>query len=190
VFQIDQPEVVEFLTTTLAGLEVEPTADVRSVPIDLRNDWPAALQQSGFDPAAPTAWIAEGLLPFLPSEAQDRLLDNITELSAPGSRLAAEIALVDNATFDEQAQAQMVSVTDRWREHGFDVELGDLGYAGARNGVAEYLNARGWHSQRTPLRQLLADNGLPVPRVGADDEASLPTTITAPRSGNSARRGG
>lgn len=173
VFQIDQPEVVEFLTTTLAGLGVAPTADLRSVPIDLRNDWPAVLRRSGFDPAIPTAWIAEGLLPFLPSEAQDRLLDNITALSAPGSRLAAEIALVDSATFDEQTQVRMVSVTDRWREHGLDLELGDLGYAGDREDVADYLDATGWHSERTPLRQLLANNGLPVPSAGADDEAVL-----------------
>jgi O-methyltransferase involved in polyketide biosynthesis len=35
-------------------------------------------------PARPTAWSAEGLLGYLPPEAQDRLLDTITELSAPG----------------------------------------------------------------------------------------------------------
>lgn len=31
---------------------------------------------------------------YLPPEAQDRLLDNITELSAPGSRLATEYHLM------------------------------------------------------------------------------------------------
>jgi methyltransferase (TIGR00027 family) len=171
VFQIDQPKVVEFLTTTLASLGASPTADVRSVPIDLRDDWPAALQAAGFDSGLPTAWIAEGLLPFLPPEAQDRLLDNITGLSATGSRLATEVALVDNDTFDEEAQSRMNDVTERWREHGFDLEFGHLGYAGERNDVAEYLDARGWRSERTPLRRLLADNGLPVPSAGADDEA-------------------
>jgi hypothetical protein len=73
-------------------------------------------------------------------------------------------------TFDEGAQARIVSVTDRWREHGLDLESGDLGYAGERNHVAEYLDAGGWRSERTPLRRLLADNGLPVPSAGADDE--------------------
>ena len=67
-----------------------PTADLRTVAIDLREDWPAALRDSGFDVAAPTAWSAEGLLVYLPPEAQDRLFDNITALSAPGSRLATE----------------------------------------------------------------------------------------------------
>jgi methyltransferase (TIGR00027 family) len=171
VFQIDQPQVVDFLTTTMASLGASPTADLRSVPIDLRDDWPAALQAAGFDSGLPTAWIAEGLLPFLPSEAQDRLLDNITHLSAPGSRLATEVALVDNNTFDESAQSQMNDVTESWREHGFDLEFGDLGYAGERNDVDEYLDARGWRSARTPLRELLAANGLGAFPVGHDGEA-------------------
>ena len=57
VFEIDQPEVIEFKTTTMAGLGAEPTADRRPVAVDLRNDWPAALADAGFDPASPTAWI-------------------------------------------------------------------------------------------------------------------------------------
>ena len=92
VYEIDQPAVLEFKAATLADLKAEPTADVRAVPIDLRHDWPAALRDAGFDAGKPTAWIAEGLLPFLPSDAQDRLLDSITALSADDSRLAAEVA--------------------------------------------------------------------------------------------------
>ena len=34
----------------------------------MRNDWPAALRAKGFDVAAPTAWIAEGLLVYLSAE--------------------------------------------------------------------------------------------------------------------------
>jgi O-methyltransferase involved in polyketide biosynthesis len=46
VYEIDQPQVIEFKTTTLAGLGAQPTATRRTVPIDLRADWPAALQAS------------------------------------------------------------------------------------------------------------------------------------------------
>ncbi|MGV9803962.1 class I SAM-dependent methyltransferase, partial [Mycobacterium sp. NPDC003449] len=60
VFEVDQPEVIEFKTRTLADLGAAPAADRRTVAIDLREDWPAALRAAGFDPAAPTAWIAEG----------------------------------------------------------------------------------------------------------------------------------
>src|SRR5882757_9098403 len=90
VYEIDQPEVIEFKTRTLAELGAEPTALRRTVAIDLRDDWPKALLDNGFDPKQPTAWIAEGLLVYLPPEAQDRLLDAVTALSAPGSRVATE----------------------------------------------------------------------------------------------------
>src|SRR5580698_1659039 len=87
VYEIDQPQVIEFKTRTLADLGAAPTVDRRAVAIDLRDDWVDALRGSGFDSTQPTAWLAEGLLGYLPPDAQDRLFDNITALSAPGSRL-------------------------------------------------------------------------------------------------------
>jgi methyltransferase (TIGR00027 family) len=157
VFEIDQPEVIEFKTATISALGAEPTANVRAVPVDLRHDWPAALRQAGFDTGQPAAWAAEGLLGFLPPEAQDRLLDNITALSADGSQLVAEVFL--DTSNNQQA---LNGATQKWREHGLDVELENLGFPGDRNDVAPYLTDRGWHPVRTPLNQLLADNGLPL----------------------------
>src|SRR5271166_4392327 len=90
VYELDQPRVIEFKTATLADLGASPTADRRPVAIDLRHDWPTALRGAGLDPTQPTAWSAEGLMPFLPPDAQDALLDNITMLSAAGSQLATE----------------------------------------------------------------------------------------------------
>ena len=84
VYEIDQPQVVEFKTSTMAALGAEPTAQRRVVAVDLRDDWPTALRDAGFDPGRPSAWSAEGLLMYLPPDAQDRLFDNITALSAPG----------------------------------------------------------------------------------------------------------
>jgi len=160
VFEIDQPQVIEFKTTTIAGLGAEPTADVRAVPIDLRQDWPAALRRAGFDTKRPAAWAAEGLLGFLPSEAQDRLLDNITALSADGSRLVAETFMNSPAALQAVAAAHQ-----RWYKHGLDVALDNLGYPGERNHVATYLDSHGWSSATLPLEQLLSDNGLlPPPR--------------------------
>src|SRR5262245_32086174 len=162
VFEIDQPEVLAFKAATLAELNARPTADVRTVPIDLRQDWPAALREAGFDPTMPCAWTAEGLLPFLPAEAQDRLLDNITELSADGSRLASEIAGTSRAGDGDQFWDSLKLVTKRWREHGLDIELGELGYSEEREDVAGYLDTRGWQSVQTSLHKLLSDAGLPA----------------------------
>jgi len=163
VFEIDQPQVIGFKTTTIAALGAEPTADIRAVPIDLRHDWPSALQQAGFDTGQPAAWAAEGLLGFLPADAQDRLLDSITALSADGSRLVAEVFL--NSGANQQA---LNAATQKWREYGLDVALDNLGFPGDRNDVATYLQDRGWQPVRTPLNQLLADNGLPLQSTDHD----------------------
>ena len=136
----------------------EPTAGLHTVAIDLRHDWPAALRAAGFDSAASTAWSAEGLLAFLPSDAQDRLLDNITALSAPGSRLIAE-----NMSAREGAATamrdRMHEIVDRWRAHGFDLEMTDLWYLGDRHDVADYLNARGWKTDQFTMAELFAEYG-------------------------------
>jgi methyltransferase (TIGR00027 family) len=163
VFEIDQPQVIDFKSATIGALGARPTADIRAVAIDLRHDWPSALQQAGFDTGRPTAWAAEGLLGFLPADAQDHLLDNITALSADGSRLVAEVFL--NSSANQQA---LNEATQKWRDNGLDVALENLGFPGDRNDVAAYLADRGWQPARTPLNQLLADNGLPLQPGGED----------------------
>jgi methyltransferase (TIGR00027 family) len=91
VYEIDLPKVLEYKAQTLARHGAEPTTDRRAVPVDLRDDWPQALRDAGFDPARPTAWLAEGLLPFLPAAAQEAMFDSVDQLSGPGSRAAVEI---------------------------------------------------------------------------------------------------
>lgn len=159
VYEIDQPQVIEFKTTTLAGLGAAPTAERRTISIDLRDDWPAALREGGFDVTRPTAWSAEGLLPYLPPEAQDRLFDNITALSAPGSRLATEHVPDPNAFSDERLQR----INERWQRFGLGLNAADLFYRGERNVVADYLTEHGWRVTAHPVRELYAHNGFEFP---------------------------
>ncbi len=183
VFEIDQARVIEFKTATLAELSASPTADRRAVPVDLRHDWPAALRAAGLDPSKPTAWSAEGLLPFLPPDAQDRLLDNITALSPAGSQLATEN--VQGAGDAVQTMAdRMREVTDQWREHGFDVEMTDLWYAGDRNDVVDYLDGHGWATSSTGVAELAAAYGLSSPTDSADRTPTLASLqyVTATRN--------
>jgi methyltransferase (TIGR00027 family) len=91
VYEIDQPQVLAFKAETLGARNARPAVRYRPVPIDLRADWPTALQEAGFDPSTPTAWSAEGLLPYLPAAGQNILFERILELSANGSRIAAEV---------------------------------------------------------------------------------------------------
>lgn len=159
VFEVDQPRVIEFKTATLAGLGAAPRADRRTVGIDLRDDWPAALRASGLDTGQPTAWIAEGLLAYLPPEAQDALLDHITALSAPGSRFAAE-HIPDMGVFrGERAQAWQ----GRWQSQGLNLDVGDLVWAGERNHVTDYLASHGWRVTAHPAEELHLANGFEFP---------------------------
>jgi methyltransferase (TIGR00027 family) len=161
VYEIDQPDVIEFKTKTLAELGAEPTAKRRTVAMDLRYDWPSALIEEGFDPNQPTAWSAEGLLGYLPPDAQDRLLDTITELSAPGSQVAVESVPNIDPADHEKAIERMKSASERWRDHGFNLDFAELVYLGDRNEAASYLSDRGWQLSRSSVKELFAANGLP-----------------------------
>ena len=168
VYEIDQPDVIEFKTRTLAELGAEPTAKRRTVAMDLRYDWPSALIEEGFDPNQPTAWSAEGLLGYLPPDAQDRLLDTITELSAPGSRVAVESVPNIDQGDHEKAIERMRAASARWRDHGFDLDFAELVYLGDRNEAASYLGDHGWHISQNSVKELFAANGLPP--IAEDNE--------------------
>jgi methyltransferase (TIGR00027 family) len=162
VFEVDQPQVIEFKTRTLTDLGAAPTADLRVVGVDLRNDWQAALRAKGFDVSTPTAWIAEGLLVYLPPDAQDQLFDNIASLSAAGSRLATEFVPSTDIFSDERSKER----SERWRRLGLDVDMKDLVYHGERSHLIRYLEAGGWQVTAHGVGDLYAANGFTLP----DDE--------------------
>jgi len=166
VFEVDQPEVIQFKSGTLACLGVDPSAERREIGIDLRNDWPKALLEGAFDRSKPTAWIAEGLLIYLPPDAQDRLFDSITELSAPGSRMATEFVPDMGVFLGERAQR----LSERIKEYGHGLDVFDLVYRGERSDVPEHLRRLGWLVSSHTTREILEANGFPFP----DDEAFAP----------------
>jgi methyltransferase (TIGR00027 family) len=161
VFEVDQPEVIAFKGATLNRIGATPRATLRTVGVDLRDDWPAALRDAGFDPAIPTAWIAEGLLVYLPPDAQDRLFDSITALSAPGSRVATEHMDMKSLPDDF---AKML--TERSRRFGSEIDLADLFYTGERHSAGEYLSSLGWRVAVRSTEEAFATNGFQLP----DDE--------------------
>ena len=185
VYEVDQPKVVEFKTATMARLGAEPTTERRTVSIDLREDWPTALRESGFDDTKPAAWSAEGLLMYLPPEAQDRLFDHITALSAPGSQLATEYHPDTGPTMAERGRA----MNDRWANLGCDVDLSGLFYEGERNNVAEYLGDRGWQVVARARRELFSDYGRPFPTDEALAAFRNIVSVIATATGSKKREG-
>jgi methyltransferase (TIGR00027 family) len=158
VYEIDQPQVIDFKTRTLRDMDATPTAHRRAVGIDLRQDWADALRRIGFDTGEPTVWIAEGLLiGFIPSDVQDRLFDNLTALSAPGSRAAAD--------YVSERQPPLLSqeheLAKRWRRFGYRGDMAEFTYPDDRHDVAESLAALGWTTVVTDLQKLFTATGLP-----------------------------
>jgi methyltransferase (TIGR00027 family) len=144
VYEIDQPKVLEYKSGTLSQHGVAPAATLRHVPIDLRHDWPKALRENGFDVSEPTAWLAEGLLMYLPGDAQDRLFEQVTDLSAPGSRVAAETVGVHAADRRARMRERFQQLSAQF-ELNEAIDVAELMYDDpARSDVASWLDAHGW----------------------------------------------
>jgi methyltransferase (TIGR00027 family) len=90
LWELDMPEVFAFKERILAARGATLRCERSVVPIDLRDDWPQALTDAGFDPSQPTAWLIEGLLMYLDEGERDRLLDRVGAVSSAGSRLALD----------------------------------------------------------------------------------------------------
>ncbi|MGV0834186.1 class I SAM-dependent methyltransferase [Mycolicibacterium thermoresistibile] len=165
VYEIDQPDVIEFKTRTLDGTGAEPTAERRTVAIDLRHDWPTVLRDAGLDPKAPTAWCAEGLLIYLPPPAQDLLFDRIHALSAPGSTVATEYVPALRDFDPDKARA----ATAVFQQHGLDLDMPSLIYHGERHHPGEYLARHGWRMDGVARSELFRRYGRTAPEPDPDN---------------------
>jgi methyltransferase (TIGR00027 family) len=181
VYEIDQPKVLEYKSATLDEHGVVPTAVRREVAMDLRFDWPNALRQAGFDAGVPTAWLAEGLLMYLPAEAQDRLFEHITALSAPGSRIAAE-------TMGVQADERRAQMRERFEriaaQFGMEstLDVQELIYSDPdRADVAVWLAEHGWASTATSSRDEMRRLGRAV-EIAQTDGNAFSTFVTGVKS--------
>jgi methyltransferase (TIGR00027 family) len=174
VYEIDQPKVLEYKLATLGGRGVTPRAAHRPVAVDLRDDWTAALVEAGFDRRRPTAWLAEGLLPYLPADAQDRLFDLVTEFSAPGSRIAVEAFTMKGTGLSEERLLARRERQARMRLRlGMDVDVETLMYTEENRGdAAGSLTAHGWRVQSVTSGDEMARLGRPVPADLAPESVS------------------
>ena len=164
LYEIDQPKVLEFKAQTLAQHDAKPSVSrYVAIPIDLRQDWPKGLRNTGFDTTEPTAWAAEGLLPYLPADAQDLLFERIGELSAPGSRIGVES--FGAGFFDREYLASRREQLRRLREEaGEDADanvpdVADLWYIEDRTDVVEWLTEHNWEASAVESIELMTRFG-------------------------------
>lgn len=178
LYEIDQPKVLEFKTETLARHDAKPmVARYVAVPADLRHDWPKALREAGFDAAEPTAWAAEGLLPYLPADGQDLLFERIHQHSVHGSRIAVEAFGAD--FFDPDHLTSRQEQLHKMREAaGTDdderADPQDLWFVEERTDVADWLTEHGWDVTSFNAAELMTRYG----RCGPDDADTVaPRTV-------------
>jgi methyltransferase (TIGR00027 family) len=178
VYEIDQPKVLAFKAQTLADHDARPAARYVAVPVDLRQDWPKALRDAGFDPSAPTAWAAEGLLPYLPADAQDLLFERIHVHSARDSRIAVES--FGAGFFDSDYLANRREQLRRLREEAGEEadanvpDTADLWFIEERADVAAWLSDHCWDVTSVEAAELMTRYGRCKP--GEFDD-SLPRTV-------------
>lgn len=181
VYELDQAKVLEFKSGALARHGAQPTARLVSVAVDLREDWPKALQEAGFDASAPTMWSAEGLLRYLPAAAQDLLFERIDALSAPGSRLATN-GPSKNAVNPELLASQREQST-RFRAAAAQVlgaeipNVEELWYPEERTEIVDWLGEHGWEASSIGMADLLARHGRNIP----PDDVLPPVVFTSAR---------
>ncbi len=164
IFELDRPQVLDFKREVLAGQGAQPNAERREVAVDLREDWPQALRDGGFDPARPSAWIAEGLLIYLPAAAQQKLFTGIDSLAAPGSHVAIE----DGQPMAPNEFTAAVEEERAANAQGDQRLFFQLVYNEQHAPAEQWFGEHGWTTSATPLADYLRSVGRPVPGPGTE----------------------
>lgn len=147
LFELDQPHVLEYKEQVLAAGGAKAACERIIIKVDLREAWVEALKDAGFDAGKPSAWLMEGLQPYLSSEALERLFDGITSLSAPQSWMSFDAA---NGAF----------LTSEWTQPMIKLmaQIG-LFWQSAIDDPQAFLQERGWSATVTELGEENANYG-------------------------------
>jgi methyltransferase (TIGR00027 family) len=138
LYELDLPDVFATKETVLA--EHEPRCERVTLPVDLRGHWQVSLVEAGFNPASPTAWLAEGLLIYLSAAETIDLLTTVSELSAGGSTLAFEHSTDGRLVAQASATPSMAEFTKMWKSSPDQDLVGWLGAHGWRAEVHGDVN--------------------------------------------------
>jgi methyltransferase (TIGR00027 family) len=152
LFELDLPDVLAFKQRVLSRVGAEPRCHRITVEVDLQEDWSAPVITAGFESSACTAWIAEGLIPYLASHDAERLLSTVGDLSTAGSRLALDHPGMTDDSLLSQARAipTMDQITGMWK-------------GGLRETADGWLRQHGWQVEALDHESLAAKYGRHAP---------------------------
>jgi methyltransferase (TIGR00027 family) len=158
LYEVDQPAVVAFNGRALAGMDAKPRCERRAVGADLAADWLTPLADQGWDSSRPTVWVIEGVLIYLPPSVRTTLFRQLTDASAPGSRIS-----LDDAPLPELLRIQQVL-----RNSGVPTEEHVPGMFSLeqRDSSARELRSLGWTAEAITADELRARHGLPGEQPG------------------------
>lgn len=138
LYEVDHPDVLDFKNEVLSDIGAVSQCARHSVRADLAGSWWDALRAEGFDPDRRTAWMAEGLLPYLGSREEADLLRAVRTLSARGSRVCLEYMPPDVvAKFRDHPKLENTS-------DALGVPIRSMWNAEPRDGTADVLGSMGW----------------------------------------------
>ncbi|MEV2242454.1 SAM-dependent methyltransferase [Micromonospora sp. NPDC049891] len=144
-FEIDLPGQLEAKERLLEPVRDRLACRRVSLGEDLRREtWPQRLLAAGYEPASPTVWIIEGLLPYFQIEDFTRLIGTVRKMSTLGSVLLVDAPHTDFYT--DPANETFLAFM-RSRGSAFQLGLDDLG---------AFLRHQGWTAEAYTLRQLHA----------------------------------
>ncbi|WP_145910481.1 SAM-dependent methyltransferase [Kitasatospora viridis] len=167
-FELDTAPVLAFKERVLADLGAVPAGPRATLAVDLREDWADELTGAGFDPELPGAWLLEGLLVYLESAEVATLLDTVTGLAAPGSRLAlthgrGRSEHPDRIPAAPESDPGLAAVYELWR-------------GGLAEDPVAWLDRHGWQAERHDRAELAREYGR-----GADYLTPQRSFVTARR---------
>jgi methyltransferase (TIGR00027 family) len=162
VFELDRPDVLHLKQELLDGVGARPTCERRvCLATDLsQNGWPRQLVSAGFDPSAPTAWLAEGFLFYVPSDKIRALFSQISDLAPIGSALGFDV--IDSTVLTHP-------LTRAWVQMQADA---GAPWTGSLDDPVGYLATLGWRTTLSQCGATDADYGrwpYPVIPITAPD---------------------
>ncbi|MEU5769060.1 class I SAM-dependent methyltransferase [Streptomyces asoensis] len=156
LFEVDTAAPLDFKASVLRQERAVARCERITVAVDLREDWPGALAAAGHDPAAPTVWIAEGLLIYLPEDAVELLLARIGARSAADSRLGLTLG--------------SRGVIERFGADAGPGSAASLWVSEMPDDPVAWLAGHGWEATSHTLRERAAAYGRPAGTPPQHDE--------------------